>query len=239
LALFSLILTGSRSGVLALLAVMVAGVLVAGPRRRMQALAGAVVITATAALFFVAFAPPAIKARLGETVPGQVPATEGRTTIWQVGWRMVEDNPVKGVGLGSFQTSSIHYVIEPGALDRTDQIIDTPKVAHNIYLQALAELGVIGLVMILGILIFPVVCALRAAKRFARAGNGQMVIISKAVVVALVGIFTADFFASEISSKLLWLLLALGPTLLAISSDEARVKEPGLSPQRRSAVARA
>jgi hypothetical protein len=47
-----------------------------------------------------------------------------------------------------------------------------------------------------------------------------MEIVSRAVIVALAAIYTADFFASEISSKLLWLLLALGPSLLAIASSE-------------------
>ena len=47
-------------------------------------------------------------------VPGQVPDTEGRSTLWQVGWRMVEDQPVRGVGVGNFQSSSINYILEPG-----------------------------------------------------------------------------------------------------------------------------
>jgi O-antigen ligase len=240
LALFSLILTGSRSGVVALLAVLVVTVAVAGPRWRAQALGAAALVSISAVVFFVAFAPPAIKERISEAVPGQVPVTEGRSTIWQVGWRMAKANPVRGVGLGSFQTSSIHYVLEPGNLDRTDQVIDTPLVAHNIYLQALAELGVVGLVMLLGILAFPIVCALRAARRFAEMGDSRMEVVSRAVVVALAGIYTADFFASEISSKLLWLLLALGPCLLTIASSDGRAPvEPGSSDQPAGARLRA
>ena len=62
---------------------------------------------------------------------------------------MFEDNPIRGVGLGSFEKSSIHYVLEPGTLARSDQIIDSPKVAHNTYLRSLAELGVVGLLLML------------------------------------------------------------------------------------------
>ncbi len=222
LAMFSFVFTGSRSGVLALGAAVVAAVLFAGPRYRMQALGGAIVLGITALVFFAAFAPTEIKDRIAQTVPGQVPDTEGRSTIWQVGWRMAKDNPVRGVGLGSFQTSSIHYVLEPGTLERADQIIDTPKVAHNIYLQALAELGVIGLGMFCAILFFPVWCALRAARNFLASGDQRMEIIARALAVALVSFLVADFFASEQFNKLLWLLLALGPVLLSISVREPR-----------------
>ena len=55
-------------------------------------------------------------------------------TIWQVAWRMVEDNPVRGVGAGNFANSSVHYVLQPGQAPRSDLIVDTPSVAHNTYL---------------------------------------------------------------------------------------------------------
>ena len=41
----------------------------------------------------------------------------------------------------NFPVASIHYLLEPGALMRTDFIVDNPKVAHNTYLNVLAELG--------------------------------------------------------------------------------------------------
>ena len=202
---------------IALVAVVVASVLVAGPRWRGRAVVASAVMVLTAIVFFAAFAPAAIRDRIAQTVPGQVPDTEGRSTLWEVGWRMVEAHPVRGVGLGSFQPSSIHYILEPGSLTRSDQIIDQPKVAHNIYLQALAEQGVIGLVMFCGILIIPLACGLRAARNFGRSGDTEMEIMARALVIALVGILVADFFASEQFNKLLWLLLGMGPALLAIS----------------------
>lgn len=220
LALFSLVLTGSRSGALALLAAVITTVLVAGKGARTKALFGAAALAVTAIVFFVSFAPPEIKERITQTLPGQVPNTEGRSTIWQVGWRMAEDNPIRGVGLGSFETSSIHYVLEPGSLARSDQVIDTPKVAHNIYLQVLAELGVIGLVMLCLILAFPIVCALRAARRFAAAGDHRMDVISRAIVVAMAAFLTSNFFLSSQFDKQLWLLYALGPVVLAIARTQ-------------------
>ena len=141
----------------------------------------------------------------------------GRTDIWTVGWRMVEADPLRGVGVGNFQTSSIHYLLEPGAILRDDFILDRPQVAHNAYLHVLAETGVPGLLLYLGLLGAGTLAAWRAANRFARRGDELMESCARAVVVALAALFVADFFVSEQLSKTLWLLLGLGPALLAIS----------------------
>ena len=45
-----------------------------------------------------------------------------------------------------------------------------------------------------------------------------MELLSRGVFLGLVGILTADFFASEQFSKQLWLLLGLAPALLAIAT---------------------
>jgi hypothetical protein len=67
-----------------------------------------------------------------------------------------------------------------------------------------------------------------------------MDLVSRAVFVGLIGILSADFFASEQFSKQLWLLLGIGPALLAIAQrrderadldDRAAPAEP-LAPQR-------
>jgi O-antigen ligase len=131
---------------------------------------------------------------------------------------MVEDKPVVGVGSGNFNVSSIHYLlVSPGAIERDEFIVDTPKVAHNTYLQILAELGIIGLTMFLLIIGFAIRCALHAARWFGRAGDSHMEIVARAMVIALVGILAADFFITEQYGKQLWLLLGLGPALLGVA----------------------
>src|SRR5437763_1402054 len=75
---------------------------------------------------------------------------------------------------------------------------------------------------------------LRAARIFERLGDRTMELMSRALLVALCGVLAADFFISQEFSKQLWLLLGLGPAVLAIAASARRER---LSPPGSSAVA--
>ncbi len=147
LCVFGVFLTLSRGGLVALAAAGVAMVAVGG-RWRWATIGLLVVAMACTLVYFNAFVAPEARERV-TTLEGGT----GRTDVWTVGWRMVEAEPVRGIGNGNFPNTSVHYLLEPGALTRTDFIVDTPKVAHNMYLEVLAELGVIGMALFLGILL--------------------------------------------------------------------------------------
>jgi O-antigen ligase len=202
----------SRGGLVALGFSLIAAVVVAGRRWRLQALGLALVVAVGAFAYFGFYADKTAASRVTSFGNGT-----GRTDIWTVGWRMVQAHPVRGVGVGNYQTSSIHYLLKPGAIERDEFIVDTPKVAHNTYLQVLAELGVVGAAMFLAIVGFSLLCILKAARIFERVGDETMELMSRALLVALCGVLAADFFISEEFSKQLWLLLGLGPALLGIA----------------------
>jgi O-antigen ligase len=150
----------------------------------------------------------------------------GRLDLWHIGWRMVEQNPVQGVGAGNYPVSSVHYLLEPGAIERSDFFVGVPKVAHNTYLQLWAELGLVGLILYLLIVGFCLQSTLKAVREFREQDDVRMEIIARALFVALAGLLAADFFGSRLFAKEGWLLLALGPVLLGI----ARARESPLSP---------
>jgi O-antigen ligase len=213
ISLAGIVLTVSRSGLIALFVAVIAAIFLAGRwRPRVLALSGLVV--ASAVIYFAFFAPTAARERVTTTDEGG----HGREDIWKVGWRMVEANPIRGVGAGNFQTSSIHYLlVQPGLVRRADFIVDTQKVAHNAYLQAWAETGVIGLGLLLAVIISLLSCSWKAIKRFERDGNLLMEILARAQLVATIGLLSSLFFSSNAYNKQLWLLLAMGPAMLAIA----------------------
>jgi O-antigen ligase len=215
LCAMAVFLTASRGGLVALATALIVAVLLAPGRRRAAAFGLGAAVVLAAVVYFSAFAPVEARDRVTQLSGGT-----GRTDIWKVGWRMVEDQPVRGIGAGNFEVSSIHYLIAPGALIRDDFIVDTPKVAHNTYLNVLAELGIVGLALFLGIIGFSIVCALRAIGVASKAGDRQVEILARAMVVVIAALLAADFFGSRQYSKQLWLLMALCPVLLEISRAE-------------------
>jgi O-antigen ligase len=201
----------SRGGLLALGTVLVIGVLVAG-RWRGAVILIALFIALSGVSYFLFAASLTARERVTSAEGGT-----GRSDLWRVGWRMFEDRPLLGVGAGNFATASIDYLLRPGQLRRSDLIANTPKVAHNTYLGVLAELGVVGGIGFMGLMCFALGCGVRGARAFARARDGPMEMLCRAWLAAIAGVLAADFFISAQFSKQLWLLLALGPCLLALA----------------------
>ena len=213
LCLAGVVNTLSRGGLIALAMSMVAAMFFGGQWRRWAV--AAVVITAVGTVgYFIAIAPNSARNRVSSG------DTSGRSDIWTVGWRMVQAHPLLGVGSGNFQAASIHYVQAPGTLRNANLIVDVPHVAHNTYLEELAEIGVPGLLAFLTIVAAAVASAARAAWLFERAGLRDLEFMARALAIGLVGFLTADFFLSGEFSKQLWLLLALGPATLALAYAE-------------------
>jgi O-antigen ligase len=214
LAAVSLYLTLSRGALLGLGVALLLAPFAVGRGRRAGALLLVALTIAGTVTWFTAIAPASALERV--THPERAGGS-GREDLWRVGWRMFEAHPIEGVGAGNFPVSSIHYLLRPGATQRDQYIIDTPKVVHNIYLNVLSELGLVGFTLFSIIIVSCLWSVLRAARTFARRGQPVMEKLTRGLFIALVGHLAALFFSSQLYSKQLWLLLALGPTLLAIA----------------------
>jgi O-antigen ligase len=222
LCLFGLFLTDSRGGMVALGVTLVAAIALAG-RWRMRVAVVVAAIAGVAFLYFSTLASPQQRERVTAVTQGEARLQNGRSTIWTVGWRMAEANPIAGVGAGNFQSASRAYLLQPGLLTRTDQILlEAPKIAHNTYLGVLAELGIVGLALFLTLIGFSLRCSLLAARNFGIRGDPNGEVLARAIAIALVGTLAADFFISQELKKELWLLLGLGPALLSVSRSPER-----------------
>lgn len=214
--------TLSRGGMISLAAVILAGCLYGGRSR--PAFLALVVGVALIGAVFLQNDPSGAVQRLTRT------STSGRSDIWTIGLRMVRANPVVGVGSGNYTIVEPQYLLtSSGQILRGDLIVTTPLPAHNVYLHILAEMGVIGLALFLSIIWLSMRSAVRAVATFKATGQRSMELLGRALVVALAGILVADFFVSDQYSKQLWLLLAMGPAMLAMArrpADATKVWRP-------------
>jgi putative inorganic carbon (HCO3(-)) transporter len=136
----SVILCRSRGVFLAVLAGVVTAIIYSIPRSRSKlmfwlsvAIVGALILT-----------DPGFWSRMGEigtNLPQKDTSTQGRVLAWEAAISMTLDNPL-GVGEGNFKK----YV---GVYNRTIVGKDT----HNTYLRCIAELGILGFIVFLLLII--------------------------------------------------------------------------------------
>jgi O-antigen ligase len=210
-------LSVSRGGLVALGVALIAALLLSGRWRGRVVLVAMLVVVSTV-YYFAALAPQDARDRVLKTTKAGSTQSEGRASLWQVGWRMVEDKPVQGVGSGNFTVSERHYLLRPGAVWSSDTIIQYRQPAHNTFLGMLAELGAVGFLLFMSFVVFALRSALLAARNFGDRGDHGAEALARALAVGLIGLLAGDFFISQPYYKGMWLLLGLGPALLAISS---------------------
>jgi O-antigen ligase len=116
--LVALFLTASRGGLIALFAALVAAIIFGGRWRWLAAALG-VLIACGGFFYYNTIASQGVRDRVTEVTSGEVGQKEGRATIWKVGWRMFEAEPVRGVGSGNFSRAALKYVVRPGQAPRS------------------------------------------------------------------------------------------------------------------------
>jgi len=93
---------------------------------------------------------------LPEVVPrddGEAPWVVGRLDLWNVAWRLFATHPLLGVGPDNFR----HYYGAELGLEGWDQRVQ----ANNLYLELLADLGVLGLAAFAWVVAGPIRAMLR------------------------------------------------------------------------------
>jgi O-antigen ligase len=227
-ALVAIWLTASRGALVATAVALIAAVVIGG-RWRPAIFLAAIVVAFSTFTYYSTFASSDTQQRVSAATQGESDLQEARVTLWQVAWRAFEENPVRGIGASNFQTSERHFINQPGFLARTDKVIDQPSVVHNSWLEIATETGIIGLGLMATILLFSLRSMLRAARLFGQLGERRMQAVALCVATALIGYVAALTFISGEYSKGLWVLLGLGPAILAMAqnAETERAKAPG------------
>lgn len=186
--------TLSRGGILALLAVT--GYLTVRRVLSVRLLVSAGALLAVAGVAGMVFAGEYLTRALDEKAYVAASNVDTRTTRWEAAARMLADNPLLGVGPGGFRSNY-------AAASHNAEIAEQTPVAHNMYLEVAAELGLPGLVLFLAV----IACALVASERALRASEDPRPMI--AIQAGLLGVLVASTFLSEQYYMSLWSLVAM------------------------------
>jgi O-antigen ligase len=210
LLIVGLVATQSRGGALAAITALLAAIVISKGRRAVL-LAGVTALLAVGGVWLAAN-PEAVD-RFTRTDQGG----DGRSDLWAVAWAMGSQKPVTGVGLDNYEKQAADYVLDVGTLQFAGLVAERPHVTHNAYLQAFAELGVPGILLLLSVFGATVITAWQAARRFARNADREGTALARALVVGLVGMMTASVFLSNGEDQRMWLLMGLAPAMLVMA----------------------
>lgn len=140
----------------------------------------------------------------------------GRLDVWLAARRSIDERPLLGLGYGGFQRSSNELILRTPGIDPR---VYKPREAergletHNAYLGTTADLGLVGLVLYLGLLISTVLFLRRTAKEAQEAGQPFIGRVANALVLGLVAWMITSFFLSTETSRAFFIVLGIGLAL--------------------------
>ncbi len=201
-----IIATHSRGGSLGL----AVAVLLFALLSKRKAIASMLVMVAAAGTMI--FAPASFWERNEtSTLGAEDLSIEGRLQAWQVAGRAFRENPVLGVGESAFLEAWSQYA----PMD-SDRLFGHRYVAHNLVLEVLADLGLVGLFGLAG---FIGICLWSAW----RVRHGELGGEARAVLAALIGYLVCQMFSGYSTS---WFLYALCGFATCCDAWGKRTAEP-------------
>jgi O-antigen ligase len=126
--------------------------------------------------------------------------SELRYWLWKAGIEMFQDHPIQGVGIGRFSYELPVY----GFYYLESQYLNLG--AHNIYIDILAETGIVGSILYGGMLI----SSLLAYWRASRWSPPAQAAIARTWLIVLVVILLGGLTKQDQYDKLLWMSLGVG-----------------------------
>jgi len=202
LAVGGVIATQSRGGFLGL--VVVAGLILMRSRRKVAA----VFLAAALGIGIVLVSPHGAFERYGTITNYQGEENaQIRLAMWRAGLKMFADHPVLGVGTGQFSIAYGKDYRDP------DFPYNTWWTAHNTLIQVMAETGIIGLLLWIGLVTSGFTILKEARRRLSSAARDPVYIealgLNSALSVSLVGFLVSSLFLSKGYDWILIILLAM------------------------------
>jgi len=160
----------------------------------------------------LSFLPPFVKERLTNLFFFFDKSGVDRKLIWEAAWKMFISRPWLGLGLGTFMFNFEKFVVK-------GYLYGAPY-AHNCYLQMASEIGILGLVSFLSILVYFFYYGLMALSVRQRKFSWYVLLGSLAAVLSYCVQITVDTFLYSVDLGLLfWLILGIGVAAAKIVSD--------------------
>lgn len=214
LVVYSLAISASRGAALALLVALPLFLALRRSDRLDLALLArlAVVIcvvgAASYAFFQTPYFPPLLKGRIQGTIAEEGSLTDDRERLASAGIRAFQSSPLVGTGLDNFRYVSTRY--ERAA---------TPQAPHNIWIQFLAQIGLVGTAAFAFLILRWFAQVIRAWRRSAARSSRHQLLA--AFIASMAAIMTIFLTTPIMVHRHYWLLFGLGIALALTSAEPA------------------
>jgi O-antigen ligase len=132
-----------------------------------------------------------------------------------------KQRPLLGLGYGAFLNVSDNLIVQtPGINFQHFDLRPNGSQVHNAYLGSLAELGIPGLVLFVGLLTSTALLLRRTAKRARAVGADFVARVANALLLSLLGWSIASLFLSSETSRALWIVIGLSLALPRLVRDQ-------------------
>jgi len=160
-------------------------------------------------------------ARLVQWSPQTSGTSEVRLLIWRPALELVARRPL--LGCGPETLLSCYYLVYPTALRHIEAPNAVPDRTHNIFLDAAAETGLLGLAALLLLLATTAHALLRLVRHAAHPATRAL---AAALLAALAGHLVEGFFGIAVVATLLltWLIAGLAAALTALEHAGAALE---------------
>ncbi len=136
-----------------------------------------------------------------------------RWEFWKAGWRMIQNHPVTGIGLGNFTAFSNMVIAGAGRRH---------GIACNTLLELTAELGIPGVLAYCMILWGALMSAGKLRAEGKKSKNMSVLYTGEAMQSGLLGFIAGAMFVSAEYQKPFWLIVALAAAVPTLIKQQSR-----------------
>lgn len=142
-------------------------------------------------------------------------SVQQRLRILKGGFNMFSDHPIFGVGIGNFLTQSLHY---------TNTLL--PRLAHNTFLEIMAEMGIFGLVIFLSIIYFTLKDMSQLQKLYQSEKDDQFLELIKSIRISFLVFLVGSLFLTAGPITTFWMLVTLTVIMKKLSFNAHHQRQP-------------
>jgi O-antigen ligase len=162
------------------------------------------VLVALLFLPVLAFSSTSPLHRILHPASGEIESSQAHEILFKGGLRVFLEHPVAGIGLGNFKSTMDSMGLFQGR---------SGYMAHDVYVEYAAELGIVGILLFIGILVSVYRSLERVRKLAMRYDDEFFFAVTSGMQTGLLGYCVASFFLSAEYQKTFWILIFLSASV--------------------------